>query len=133
MEGTTLGLNYGLNRLRELGINPTEIRATGGGAKSAVWRQILADVFNAEVVCVASEEGAAVGAAVQAVWALAKRQGSPMEIPELCRRYIALDEKTRTKPDAERVRLYRQMQSLHDKIVRDLSEGFAAHRQLIQH
>ena len=132
MEGTTLGLNYGLNRLRELGINPTEIRATGGGAKSAVWRQILADVFNAEVVCVASEEGAAVGAAVQAVWALAKRQGSPVEIAELCRRYIALDETTRTKPDAERVRLYQQMQSLHDKIVRDLSEGFAAHRQLIQ-
>ena len=132
MEGTTLGLNYGLNRLRELGINPTEIRATGGGAKSAVWRQILADVFNAEVVCVASEEGAAVGAAVQAVWAYAKRQGQPVEIAELCRRYIALDETTRAKPDAEQVRLYQQMQSLYDKLVRDLSESFTAHRQLIQ-
>jgi xylulokinase len=40
MEGATLGLNYGLNRLRELGITPREIRATGGGSKSAVWRQI---------------------------------------------------------------------------------------------
>ena len=132
MEGTTLGLNYGLNRLRELGINPTEIRATGGGAKSAVWRQILADVFNAEVVCVASEEGAAVGAAVQAIWAFSKRQGQPVEIAELCRRYIALDETTRAKPDAERVRLYQQMQSLYDKLVRDLSDSFTAHRQLIQ-
>ncbi len=133
MEGTTLGLNYGLNRLRELGINPTEIRATGGGAKSAVWRQILADIFNAEVVCVANEEGAAVGAAVQALWAFGKQQGQPVAIEELCRKYIALDETTRAKPTPERVQLYIQMQKLHDKIVRDLAESFSAHRQLIQH
>lgn len=133
MEGTTLGLNYGLNRLRELGINPTEIRATGGGAKSAVWRQILADVFNAEVVCVASEEGAAVGAAVQAIWAHQKQQGRPISIEDLCARYIALDETTRAKPETEqRVPLYAQMQALHDQIVRDLKSAFTAHRQLIQ-
>jgi len=94
MEGTTLGLNYGLNRLRELGIAPREIRATGGGSKSAVWRQILADVFNAEVVCVANEEGAAVGAAVQALWADRKRAGKPESIETLCDRYIAVDETT---------------------------------------
>ncbi len=133
MEGTTLGLNYGLNRFRELGINPTEIRATGGGAKSAVWRQIMADVFNAEVVCVASEEGAAVGAAVQAVWAFGKQQGQTVSMEELCRRYIALDETTRAKPETnQRVKLYKQMQNIHDQIVRDLSPAFSAHRQLIQ-
>ncbi len=132
MEGTTLGLNYGLNRLRELGVNPTEIRATGGGAKSAVWRQILADVFNAEVVCVANEEGAAVGAAVQALWAYRKQQGQPASIEELCNRYIALDETTRAKPDAARASLYSRMQTLHDQIVRDLGRAFGAHRQLIQ-
>ncbi len=132
MEGTTLGLNYGLNRLRELGIQPTEIRATGGGAKSAVWRQILADVFNAEVVCVANEEGAAVGAAVQALWAWRKQQGRPADIAELCRRYIALDETTRAKPDAARAKLYARMQTLHDQIVRDLGQSFSTHRQLIQ-
>ncbi len=133
MEGTTLGLNYGLNRLRELGINPTEIRATGGGAKSAVWRQILADIFNAEVVCVASEEGAAVGAAVQAIWAYQKQQGQPVSIEDLCARYIALDESTRVKPETKQhVPLYAHMQALHDQIVRDLKSAFTAHRQLIQ-
>jgi xylulokinase len=132
MEGTTLGLNYGLNRLRELGINPTEIRATGGGSKSAIWRQILADIFNAEVVCIANEEGAAVGAAVQALWAYRKQQGQQVSIEELCGRYIALDETTRVKPDATRVSLYSQMQTLHDRIVRDLGQAFSAHRQLIQ-
>jgi xylulokinase len=133
MEGTTLGLNYGLNRLRELGLEPREIRATGGGAKSAVWRQILADVFNAEVVCVANEEGAAVGAAVQAIWAYRKQQGQPISINELCARYIALDETTRAKPETSaRVELYKQMQTLHDQIVRDLRPAFSAHRQFIQ-
>lgn len=132
MEGTTLGLNYGLSRLRELGINPTEIRATGGGAKSGVWRQILADVFNAEVVCVAGEEGAAIGAAVQAIWALRKNQGQSDSIEDLCRRYITLDETTRVKPDAQRASLYSQMQNLHDQIVRDLGQAFSAHRRLIQ-
>lgn len=131
MEGTALGLNYGLNRLRELGIQPYEIRATGGGAKSAVWRQILADVFNAEVVCTKSEEGAALGAALQAIWTYHKRQGQPVRIEELCDRYIALDESTRAKPATERVQSYQQMQAVHDQIVRDLGPAFTAHRKLI--
>jgi xylulokinase len=131
MEGTTLGLNYGLNRLRELGIQPAEIRATGGGAKSAVWRQILADVFNAEVVCTQSEEGAALGAAVQAIWASRKQQNKPVSIEELCAQYVALDEATRAKPAAERVKLYVQMQSIHDQLVGDLGEAFRLHRTLI--
>jgi len=51
MEGASLGLGYGLNIMRELGINPKEIRLTGGASQSALWRQILADVFNCPVVC----------------------------------------------------------------------------------
>ena len=135
MEGTTLGLNYGLNRMRSLGIAPREIRATGGGARSAEWRQILADAFNAEVVCTQSEEGAAMGAAVQALWAYRKRHhnhpGTPVGIEELCARYVALDEATRAKPEAERVKLYAQMQNVHDQIVSDLSRSFSSHRQLL--
>ena len=50
MEGVTLGMNYGLRRLAELGVKPAQIRATGGGAKSKVWRQIMADIFDTEVM-----------------------------------------------------------------------------------
>jgi len=131
MEGTTLGLNYGLNRLRELGIAPREIRATGGGSKSALWRQILADVFNTEVVCVANEEGAAVGAAVQALWAYRKRADRQESIENLCDQYIAVNETTRAKPDPMRARMYARMQKAHDGIVRDLAASFAAHRRFI--
>jgi len=67
MEGVTLGLAYGLHRMRTLGIAPTEIRLTGGGSKSAVWRQICADVFNCRVVTLAESEGAALGSAIQAL------------------------------------------------------------------
>jgi xylulokinase len=131
MEGTTLGLNYGLNRLRELGIEPREIRATGGGSKSAVWRQILADVFDAEVVCVANEEGAAVGAAAQALWAFRNRAGNPVSIEELCDQYIAVDEMTRARPNPANTRMYARMQEVHNGIVRDLGPSFTAHRRFI--
>ena len=67
MEGVTLGLGYGLQRLRTLGITPTEIRITGGGSKSAFWRQLCANVFDCPVVTLAESEGAALGAAIQAL------------------------------------------------------------------
>jgi xylulokinase len=69
VEGVTLGLLYGLHRMRTLGISPTEIRLTGGGSKSAAWRQICADVFGCRVVTLAESEGAALGAAIQALGA----------------------------------------------------------------
>jgi xylulokinase len=131
MEGTTLGLNYGLNRLRELGLTPGEIRATGGGARNPVWRQIMADVFNAEVVGVASEEGAALGAALQALWACRRADGDEVTIESICDRYVRLDEATRTRPDRGRVELYQRMQRLHDQLVQDLGPSFSEHRQLI--
>lgn len=131
MEGTTLGLNYGLNRMRALGIEPREIRATGGGSRSAVWRKILADVFNAEVVCVKNEEGAAVGAALQALWAYRKHSGAPVSIRELCERFIELDESTRVRPEPRNVELYRQLQALNDGIVRDLDASFGLHRTFV--
>ena len=70
MEGVTLGLAYGLQRMRSMGIVPQEIRLTGGGSKSAVWRQICADVFGCRVVTLQESEGAALGAAIQALAAV---------------------------------------------------------------
>jgi xylulokinase len=44
----------------------SQVRVTGGGARSPLWRQILADVFGAEIVTINVEEGAAYGAAILA-------------------------------------------------------------------
>jgi xylulokinase len=80
---------------------------------------------------VANEEGAAVGAAVQALWAHRKCAGKPESIENLCDRYIAVDEATRAKPDPERAHRYARMQEVHDGIVRDLAASFTAHRRFI--
>ena len=103
MEGATLGLAYGLRRFDALGLTPGEIRLTGGGSKSGLWRQISADVFGVPVVGLATAEGAGLGGAIQAAYADGK--GS---YEELCGRLVALDESTRCEPDAETAELYRE-------------------------
>ena len=109
MEGATLGLAYGLNRFRQLGIEPTEIRLTGGGSKSGVWRQICADVFGVPTVCLQSAEGAALGAALQAAYACAAAEGKPTRFRDLADQYVALDESTRCKPDEDAVGIYAKL------------------------
>lgn len=106
VEGATLGLGYGLKRFRELGMNPTEIRLTGGGSQSKAWRQIAADIFNSEVVTLATAEGAALGSAIQAAFALLKRDGKAQNIEELTTRLVALDESTRCVPNAANADTY---------------------------
>ena len=64
MEGVTYALRDSLEIMKELGINPTEVRITGGGAKSKVWQQIMADIFKVEVKTIQVDEGPAFGAAI---------------------------------------------------------------------
>lgn len=66
MEGVTFGLRDALEIMRDLGIRPKEIIASGGGAKSPLWRQILADNFETRIATVNASEGGAYGAAVLA-------------------------------------------------------------------
>ena len=66
LEGVSFGLRDSLELMRALGVPISQVRASGGGAKSAVWRQILADVFNAEIATVNVTQGAAYGAALLA-------------------------------------------------------------------
>ena len=91
MEGVTLGMNYGLQRLAKLGVKPRQIRATGGGARSAVWRQIMADVFNAEVVTLQVGEGAAYGAALQALWCWRNTKGERSDIADITDSFVKLN------------------------------------------
>ena len=76
IEGATLGMNYGLRRLAALGVKAREIRLTGGGARSPLWRQISADIFGVPVVAMAQDESAALGGALQAAWCDSPDRGS---------------------------------------------------------
>jgi xylulokinase len=117
MEGATLGLAYGLRRFRELGMDPAEIRVTGGGSKSALWRQIAADAFNAPVVALATAEGASLGAAIQAAHAAGEGQG----YADLCARLVAVDETSRCLPDAARAAFYSESLDRQMKLTTDLA------------
>jgi xylulokinase len=67
LEGVAFGLRDGLDLMTAAGMPaPSRIRASGGGIASPIWRQILADVLEAEIATVATTEGAAYGAAVLA-------------------------------------------------------------------
>ena len=67
LEGVAFGLRDGLDLMVAAGMPaPDQIRASGGGIASPIWRQILADVLGAEIATVSTTEGAAYGAAVLA-------------------------------------------------------------------
>ena len=67
LEGVAFGLRDGLDLMIHAGMAvPTRIVASGGGTASPVWRQILADVLEAEIATTATTEGAAYGAGVLA-------------------------------------------------------------------
>ena len=67
LEGVAFGLRDGLDLMLEAGTPaPDQIRASGGGTVSPLWRQILADVLGAEIATISSSEGAAYGAGVLA-------------------------------------------------------------------
>jgi xylulokinase len=67
LEGVAFGLRDGLDLMIEAGMPaPSQIRASGGGTASPLWRQILADVLGAEIATVTTSEGAAFGAGLLA-------------------------------------------------------------------
>jgi len=130
IEGASLGMNYGLNRMRTLGIEPAEVRVTGGGSNNPLWRQVLADLFQADTVCLETAEGAALGGAIQALWAYENRDGRiGRGIDEIASALIRTDESTRCRPRIEAGQLYARLQALHDEASRALRAGFfARHR-----
>ncbi len=70
LEGVAFGLKDSFDLMKSVGLSSIrQVRVSGGGAKSLLWRQILADIFDAELVTVNTTEGAAFGAALLAGWA----------------------------------------------------------------
>ncbi|MCY2960721.1 MAG: xylulokinase [Planctomycetota bacterium] len=101
IEGVSLNLAWGIERMRALGIAVDSVRLVGGGARNPLWRQVLADVLDAPVTALAETETGALGAAMQA----ASTAGSAT-VGDL--QPVAVGEATSgARPDAERVRAYR--------------------------
>lgn len=125
VESATYGLRYGIDLFRQQRIDAREIRLTGGGARSPRWRQIVSDVMGCEVVCLTVNETAALGGAIQAMWATSladtPHQHANDVLQQLCQRFVSLDESTRTQPDAARQKQY---DSLYQRYLQRLKSTY---------
>ncbi len=130
MEGVTMGMNYGLRRLASLGLKARQIRATGGGAQSRLWRQIMADIFGAEVVTLSVAEGAAYGAALQAMWATRRARGERASISDVTDAFVRVHRRQSATPCAQNMRMYQELQSIQDSLSTALRPVFGRHRAL---
>jgi len=107
MEGATYTLKHGFEGLAAAGMQFDHIVLTGGGAGSAAWRQMIADIFDLPVRVPRDVEGAAFGAALQALWALSQAQGNTIGLAELADRHVDFDEALACSPMPGNVTAYR--------------------------
>jgi xylulokinase len=103
LESAIFGMRIGLEGFNKLGFKAKEIRLTGGGSKSPLWQSIAANVMNLPVMVPSSSEAAALGGAVQALWAL---EGGKRSIEALTEEHIALEKGAMIKPDPKSVKAY---------------------------
>ncbi|HEV8422098.1 MAG TPA: xylulokinase [Chthoniobacterales bacterium] len=109
VEGVTLGLAYGMRRFRDLGIVPKEIRLTGGGSQSRIWRQIVADALGLPTVTLKVTESSALGAAIHAAWTYCQVKGKPVSLEKLVDDLVGVEKDTRLEPIKESHELYRHL------------------------
>ncbi len=121
MEGASFGLRLGIEALQENGIAVREIRLTGGGSNSPVWRQMLADICNSVVVSVSPDEGAAFGAALQALCLHENLQNNgsteACRIESITATHVRVNEGQRCEPISANVAQYHDIYQQYKKAV----------------
>ena len=110
MEGVTFSLADCLGVLSEMGVQPAEMLACGGGGRSPLWRQMLADVFGCPVATTVNTEGPALGVAILA----GVGAGLYPSVQEACRAMIHLN--PAQQPIAENVPAYARVYDVYKKL-----------------
>ena len=119
LEGVAFGLRDGFELMKAAGLAPvTQVRASGGGVKSALWRQILADVLQTEIVTINTTEGAAYGAAMLA----AVGMGIFESVESACEQLVTIT--GRTEPGGDTA-VYNKMYPLYRQLYPALKPTFA--------
>ncbi|MDR1400416.1 MAG: xylulokinase [Treponema sp.] len=107
LEAAIFGMRIGMEGFSELGFKAREIRLIGGGAKSKIWQNIAANVMNLPVRVPKSDEAAAMGGAIQALWTLLKKDAVPdVSIESLVDEHVVLDGGATATPDQDSVTAY---------------------------
>jgi xylulokinase len=91
----------------------------------------MADIFNAEVVTLQVGEGAAYGAALQALWCWRLQAGEKAKIGDICDEFVTLNARDTATPEKGAARAYQELQSLQDELSVTLRGSFDRHRKFI--
>jgi len=118
MEGATFAMGDAVDLIRKAGIRTSEIRLSGGGARSPFWRQMQADIYGSKCVTVESEEGGALGVAILA----AVGTGEYSNIRQACKECIKVTREI--KPGAKSRSLYRKLHNQYDRLYPALADQF---------
>ncbi|MFB3893971.1 MAG: xylulokinase [Phycisphaerae bacterium] len=111
MEGATFAMNDALTILRLRGLAIRQVRLSGGGARSAFWRQLQADIYGCDCATINSAEGPAYGAALLA----AVGTGRFRDIRQACKAAISITRTVRPRPAMRRLyeRYHRRFTELY--------------------
>lgn len=118
LEGVTYSLRDSLAIFEGLDVPVRQIRASGGGARSPLWRQIQADCFGRKVVTINNEEGPAFGVALLA----AVGAGAFKNVPEACKATLRVVEET--APNRKARAYYDRAFPLYQQLYRSLKDDF---------
>lgn len=118
MEGVTYSLRDCLEIIDGMGVNVSEIRASGGGGKSMLWRQMQADIFGNEITTINSSEGPALGVALLA----GVGTGVYKNIAEACD--TAIKVKSVQQPDMELYSRYSKFYGLYGQLYKSLKKDY---------
>lgn len=120
LEGVAFGLKDSFKLIQNAGLGKiTQVRASGGGTKGALWRQILASVLEAELVTVNTTEGGAYGAALLA----GVGAGAWTDVASACK--ICVKITGGTLPDSSQLEIYRKSFTLYQELYPLLKGSFA--------
>jgi xylulokinase len=119
LEGVTYGMNDAVTLLKQLGMRIRRVRLSGGGARSAFWRQLQADIYGTTCEVINTEEGPAYGVALLA----AVGTGEYKNIREACSAGIKVSKTI--KPDAKSKRFYAKRYAQYQRLYPALKDEFA--------
>jgi len=120
LEGVSYSQKDCLDIVEGMGTALESVRVSGGGAKSAFWRQMLADIFDKRVVVLATQEGSAYGAALLALVAT----GAYGSVPEVCG--AAIREVDAVTPRPAEVEVYAKGHHVYQSLYPALREFYRA-------
>ena len=118
LEGVSYGLRDSLEILRAMEVPISQVRASGGGARSALWRQIQADVFGCELVTINVDEGPAFGVALLA----GVGAGLYPSVPEACKQTIRVV--SSTAPNPKQAQIYEELYQVYRALYPALKPSF---------